>query len=83
MGVKPARAKLFVSGGSPAARTTSSGAPRTEGKTAALARGVGRRLVLEPQGEWPESFLRCLGSVSGELERPPRPSVKSLRDPFA
>ena len=77
-----ARAKLFLNGGSQAVRL-----PRAcrfpEGDTVVLVRKVGRRVILEPLNEWPESFLRCLGSLSGELKRPQSPPIASLEDPFA
>ena len=80
--MKAARAKLFQNGGSQAVRL-----PREcrfpKGEKEVLVRRVGRRVVLEPIDEWSESFLRCLGSVSEEIERPKSESITKLRDPFA
>ena len=75
------RAKLFQNGGSQAVRL-----PREcrfpEGSEV-LVRKVGRRVILEPVDEWPEAFLRCLGSIDEPLERPKSPSITKLRDPLA
>lgn len=77
----PARAKLFQNGGSQAVRL-----PREcrfpAGEREVLVRRIGRRVVLEPLDEWPEEFLKSLGSLTEELERPKSPSVTKLRDPF-
>ncbi len=76
------RAKLFQNGGSQAVRL-----PREcrfpEGSTEVLVRRVGRKVILEPPDEWSEAFLRCLGSIDEELERPKSPPITKLRDPFA
>ena len=79
--MKTAKAKLFRNGGSQAVRL-----PREcrfpEGEKVVLVRRVGRSVVLEPLDEWPDGFLRCLGSLSEDIERPPSPSITKLRDPF-
>jgi antitoxin VapB len=76
------RAKLFQNGGSQAVRL-----PREcrfpEGSTEVLVRRVGRKVILEPPDEWPEAFLRCLGSLDADLERPKSLPIAKLRDPFA
>ncbi len=80
--MKPARAKLFQNGGSQAVRL-----PREcrfpAGEKEVLVRQVGRRVILEPLDAWPAGFLRCLGSLSEDVERPESPPITALRDPFA
>jgi antitoxin VapB len=81
-GMKASKAKLFRNGGSQAVRL-----PRDcrfpESEKVVLVRRVGRTVVLEPIDEWPDGFLRSLGSLSEDIERPPSPSITKLRDPFA
>jgi len=75
------RAKLFQNGGSQAVRL-----PREcrfpEDATEVLVRRVGRRVILEPPDEWSEAFLKSLGALSQELERPTSIPITKLRDPF-
>ncbi len=75
------RAKLFRNGGSQAVRL-----PRDcrfpEGQTEVIAHREGRRVVLEPPDEWPESFRACLGAWSSNILRPPQTPVTKLRDPL-
>jgi antitoxin VapB len=79
--VKAARARLFQNGGSQAVRL-----PRecrfAEGDTEVLVRRVGRRVVLEPVDEWPEGFLKLLGSLSEGVPRPKSAPITALKDPF-
>jgi antitoxin VapB len=79
--MKPVRAKLFQNGGSQAVRL-----PRQcrfpEGETEVVVTRVGRKVILEPLDDWPESFLLSLGSLSEQVERPKRVAVSKLRDPF-
>jgi antitoxin VapB len=79
--MKPARAKLFQNGGSQAVRL-----PRQcrfpEGETEVVVTRVGRKVILEPLHDWPESFLGSLGSLSEQVERPKRVAISKLRDPF-
>jgi len=79
--MKPARAKLFQNGGSQAVRL-----PRQcrfpEGETEVVVTRVGRKVILEPLDDWPESFLHSLGSLSEQVERPKRVAISKLRDPF-
>jgi antitoxin VapB len=79
--MKAARAKLFQNGGSQAVRL-----PREcrfpEGESEVVVRRVGRRVVLEPVDEWPDEFLKSLGSLSGEIPRPKPVAITKLRDPF-
>lgn len=79
--VKPVRAKLFQNGGSQAVRL-----PRQcrfpEGETEVVVTRVGRKVILEPLDDWPESFLDSLGSLSEPVERPKRVAISKLRDPF-
>src|SRR5450432_3930066 len=79
--MKAARAKLFQNGGSQAVRL-----PREcrfpEGESEVIARRVGRRVILEPLEEWPDEFLRSLGSLSVEVPLLKRVPITKLRDPF-
>jgi antitoxin VapB len=79
--MKPARAKLFQNGGSQAVRL-----PRQcrfpEGETEVVVTRIGRKVILEPLNDWPESFLGSLGSLTETVERPKRVAVSKLRDPF-
>jgi antitoxin VapB len=80
--MKPARAKLFQNGGSQAVRL-----PRDcrfpECESEVVVRRVGRRVILEPVEEWPDEFLKSLGSLSAEIPRPKSVPITKLRDPFA
>jgi virulence-associated protein VagC len=53
-----------------------------DGETEVPVHREGRRVVLEPPDEWPASFLRCLGSLAEDIERPRDARVTKLRDPF-
>ena len=79
--MKTARAKLFQNGGSQAVRL-----PREcrfpDGESEVLVRRIGRRVILEPVDEWPDEFLKALGSLSAEIPRPKRVPIAKLRDPF-
>lgn len=79
--MRSARAKLFRNGGSQAVRL-----PREcrfpEGDSEVIARKVGRRVILEPIEDWPDEFLKSLGSLSEELPRPKQAPITKLRDPF-
>lgn len=81
LGVKRHRAKLFQNGGSQAVRL-----PREcrfpEGETEVVVKRIGRRIVLEPVEDWPDEFLKSLGSLSGDLPRPKQSPLAKLRDPF-
>lgn len=48
-----------------------------------LVRREGRRVILEPADVWSPDFRACLGSVTGEIPRPPRAKLAPPRDPFA
>lgn len=73
------RAKVFRNGGSQAVRLPRDF--RLPGDEV-LVRREGRRVVLEPLDEWPESFLECLGSLEGDLPRPKQRPITKLKDPF-
>jgi antitoxin VapB len=79
--MKPARAKLFQTGGSQAVRL-----PRDcrfpKGESEVAVRKVGRRVILEPLEELPDEFLNSLGSLSEDIPRPKQTAVSKLRDPF-
>jgi len=79
--MKAGRAKLFQNGGSQAVRLPADCRfPR--GQREVIVRRVGHRVVLEPLDEWPDEFLKCLGTLSGELPRPKQAPIAKLRDPF-
>jgi len=73
------RAKLFRNGGSQAVRLPKD--CRFEGQEVLIHRD-GRRVVLEPVDEWPESFLATLGAWAEPIERPRVEKLKGARDPF-
>ncbi len=75
------RAKLFQNGGSQAVRLPKD-CRFPESETEVLVRRVGRKVILEPLDEWPDEFLKSLGSLSEEIERPQGPSIGKLRNPF-
>jgi antitoxin VapB len=79
-GVMSYHAKLFQNGGSQAVRLPKE--CRFEGQEEVLARREDRRVILEPLDEWPPEFKKCLGAWDEPIERPPRPSVAVVRDPF-
>jgi hypothetical protein len=47
-----------------------------------MVRRDGRRVVLEPLDEWPETFLCALGALDESLERPPRQPLAKARVPL-
>ena len=47
-----------------------------------IARRVGRRVILEPVDEWPDEFLKCLGTLSNAIPRPKQVAITNLKDPF-
>lgn len=79
--MKAHRAKLFQNGGSQAVRL-----PREcrfpEGDTEVVVRRNGRRIILEPVEDFPDEFLKSLGSLSEDLPRPKQVPLSKLRDPF-
>lgn len=79
--MKPLRAKLFRNGGSQAVRL-----PRevrfADGQNEVVVRRVGRRVILEPIGEWPDRFLKALGSLATDVPRLRQVPLGKLRDPF-
>lgn len=79
--MKATRAKLFQNGGSQAVRLPKS--CRFVAQREVLIRRDGRRVILEPADVWSAEFRACLGSVTGEIPRPPQARVTRLRDPFA
>jgi antitoxin VapB len=76
----PRHAKIFRNGGSQAVRLPRS--CRFEGQSEVVARREGRRVVLEPLDEWPDTFLRSLGALSESLERPARQPLAKARVPL-
>jgi len=77
----PLRAKLFRNGGSQAVRL-----PREcrfpDGESEVAVKRVGRRIILEPLEEWPDDFLKSLGSLSRSIPRPRQLPITKLKDPF-
>jgi len=53
------------------------------GESEVVVRRVGRRVILEPVDEWPDQFLKSLGSLSAEIPRRTRVPITKLRDPFS
>ena len=74
-----ARAKLFLNGGSQAVRLPKACRfPDSAGEV--RVRLEGRRVILEPVDEWPDTFRKCLGAWPEEITRP---AGAKRRDPFA
>jgi antitoxin VapB len=80
--MKPARAKLFRNGGSQAVRLPKECRFRTDQKEVLVHR-EGRKVVLEPIDEWPDSFRACLGSWNDVIPRAAQELISSVTDPFA
>ena len=72
------RAKLFQNGGSQAVRLPAR-CRFPEGQREVSVKRIGRKVILEPLDEWPESFKTCLGGWDEPIERPEQAGV---RDPF-
>jgi antitoxin VapB len=77
----PDHAKIFNNGGSQAVRLPKS-CRFPEGQREVVARRVGKKVVLEPADEWSQEFIDSLGSLSEEIERPPRRKITEMKDPF-
>ena len=75
------RARLFRNGGSQAVRLPKE-CRFNDDQREVLVRREGRRIVLEPADEWPDSFLRCLGAWNEAIARPQQQSLRDARDPF-
>lgn len=75
------RAKLFRNGGSQAVRL-----PRDcrfpSDQAEVLVHREGRRIILEPVDEWPDSVRSFLGSWDEPIERPKQQPLSKARDPF-
>lgn len=54
-----------------------------DGRREVTIRRPGRTIVLNAHEAWPDEFFRLVGSVEGEIERPPQTPVTELEDPFA
>jgi len=76
------RAKIFNNGGSQAVRLPKA-CRFPEGQREVVAHRDGRRVILEPADEWTPEFLRTLGSLKEELERPRSQLIGKKKDPFA
>lgn len=61
---------VFRSGNSSAVRLL--GDCRLPRGTRVRERRDGKRIIIEPLGEWPASFLRTLGGFPDEIPRPKR-----------
>lgn len=79
--MKATHAKLFQNGGSQAVRLPAE-CRFPPGQLEVAVRRVGRRVVLEPVEEWPDRFLKCLGTLSEEIPRPKQVPIAKLKDPF-
>lgn len=75
------RAKLFKNGGSQAVRLPADCRFPEDQREVAVKR-IGRKVILEPIDEWPETFRNCLGSWNEPIERPAQEDLGSQRDPF-
>lgn len=75
------RAKLFRNGGSQAVRLPKE-CRFPDDLTEVMVRRDGRRIILEAPDEWPDSFIKLLGSIDEEIPRPPQKPITKLRDPF-
>jgi len=80
--MKTTRAKLFRNGGSQAVRLPKECRFRA-GQKEVLVHREGRKVVLEPIDEWPDSFRACLGSWNDVIPRPEQEPISSVKDPFA
>ena len=51
-----------------------------------IVRRSGRKIILEPADEradeWPPEFIRTLGALTEDLERPPSEDISEMKDPF-
>lgn len=75
------KAKLFRNGGSQAVRLPKE-CRFPDDLTEVMVRREGRLIILEAPDEWPESFIKLLGSIDEEIPRPPQKPISKLRDPF-
>lgn len=75
------RARIFTDDGSQAVRLPESCRFPAD-QEEVLVRREGNRVILEPVDEWSEEFLRSLGSLDEEIERPPATPVSRRKDPF-
>jgi antitoxin VapB len=75
------RAKLFKNGGSQAVRLPADCRFPEDQREVSVKR-IGRKIILEPLDEWPQSFLACLGAWGERIERPADAGIISQRDPF-
>ena len=79
--MKALRGKLFRNGGSQAVRLPHEFRfPDSESQV--KVRREGRRVILEPADEWPDSFRSCLGGWPHPIRRPPQRPIRDARDPF-
>jgi virulence-associated protein VagC len=79
--MKAFRAKLFRNGGSQAVRLPHDFRFPDE-ETEVSVRREGRRVILEPADEWPDSFRACLGAWKQPISRPGQTPIRQMRDPF-
>jgi antitoxin VapB len=75
------RAKLFKNGGSQAVRLPANCRFPDDQREVSVKR-IGRKVILEPLDQWPESFKACLGAWQEGIERPSCETVNTQRDPF-
>jgi len=75
------RAKLFKNGGSQAVRLPADCRFPDDQREVSVKR-IGRKVILEPLDDWPETFKACLGAWHGPIDRPSHENVGAQRDPF-
>lgn len=77
--MKVLHAKLFQNGGSQAVRLPKDCRFRGN-QRAVLARREGRRVILEPLDEWPDTFRACLGAWPDDIPRPKQKRLPARED---
>jgi virulence-associated protein VagC len=75
------RAKLFKNGGSQAVRLPAE-CRFPEGQREVSVKRIGRKVILEPLDEWPQTFRKCLGAWNETIELPAKEGLSPQRDPF-
>ena len=80
-----ARAKIINNGGSQVVQLPE-GCRFPEDQQEVDVRRSGRDIILEPADErgdeWPPEFIRLLGALTEDLERPPSEDISTMKDPF-
>ncbi len=77
----PERAKIFRNGGSQAVRLPKS-CRFPDGQREVSVRRVGKKLILEPVGDWSPEFLAVIGAWREEIPRPKSEPISKAKNPF-